>query len=92
MWVVPAMPNHVEEIGREHVEAEAGQAVGVDLVIGGHPVRVVDHQDTRPRPGRVGMRQVAGDAVLLLRDHSRHDVHVRSFIETRQWIRSSSGG
>jgi hypothetical protein len=84
---------HVEEIGREHVEAEAREAVGVDLVVRGHPVGVVDHEDARPLAGRVRMRHVAGDAVLLLRDQAGDHVHaLRSLIETRQWIRSSSGG
>jgi len=84
---------HVEQIGREHVEAEARQAIGVDLVVCGHAVGVVDHQDAGLLAGSVGVRHVAGDAVLLLRDHAGHDVHApRSLIETRQWIRSSSGG
>jgi hypothetical protein len=83
---------HVEQIGREHVEAEAREAVGVDLVVGGDPVGVVDHQDARPLAGPFRLHHVAGDAVLLLREHSRDDVHARSLIETRQWMRSSSGG
>ena len=83
---------HVEEIGREHVEAETGDAISVDLVVGGDPVGVVHHQDARPLAGTLGLRHVAGDAVLLLREHSRDDVHARSLIETRQWMRSSSGG
>ena len=73
---------HVEEIGREHVEAQAGQPVGVDLVVGGDPVGVVHHQDAGPLAGALGMRHVAGDAVLLLRDHACDDVHVPSLIET----------
>ncbi len=83
---------HVEEVRREHVEAEAGETIGVDLVVRGHAVGVVDHEDARPPARRVRMRHVPGNTVLLLRHHARDDVHVRSLIETRQWIRSSSGG
>jgi hypothetical protein len=72
---------HVEEIGREHVEAQAGQPVGVDLVVGGDPVGVVHHQDAGPLAGALGMCDVARDAVLLLRDHAADDVHVSSLIE-----------
>ena len=83
---------HVEQIGREHVEAEAREAIGVDLVVGGDAVGVVDHENARPLAGPFRLSHVAGDAVLLLGEHSRDDVHARSLTETRQWMRSSSGG
>jgi hypothetical protein len=45
LWITPC----VAQAGDEHVEAESGEAVGVDPVVGGHTVRVVGHQDPGPR-------------------------------------------
>ena len=40
-----------------------GQPIGVDLVVGGDAVRVMDHQHAGPRPRPFGMGHVAGNAV-----------------------------
>jgi hypothetical protein len=53
-------PEHVEQAGHEHVEAEQGEPVRVDLVVGGDPVGVVHHEDAGPASRPFRMRHVAG--------------------------------
>src|SRR5262250_1170689 len=63
-------PEHVEEARHEHVEAESGQPVRVDLVVGGDAVGVVHHEDARAPSLAFRMRHVAGDAVVFLGEHA----------------------
>jgi hypothetical protein len=58
--VRPREAEHVEEARDENVEAEAGEPIGVDLVVGGDAMGVVHHHDPRPRTRRLRMRHVAG--------------------------------
>jgi hypothetical protein len=95
----PRDAEHVEEARYEHIEPELGETIGVDLVVGRDAMSVVHHQDPGSLAEPLGMRHVAGNPVLLERDHARDDRHfasplrsARSLIETRQWTRSSSGG
>src|SRR5215471_6228361 len=68
-------PEHVEEARHEHVEAERGEPVRIDLVVGSDAVGVVHHEDAWPLAWAVGLRQVAGDAVVFLGEHAsdRHE-------------------
>src|SRR5215510_11004434 len=70
-------PEHVEEARHEHVEAESGQPVRVDLVVGGDAMGVVHHEDAGPPSLAFGMRHVTGDAVVFLGEHAS-DGHERA--------------
>src|SRR5215813_863304 len=65
-------PEHVEEARHEHVEAEGGESVRIDLVVGGDAVGVMHHEDTGPLAWAIGLRHVARDAVVFLREHARN--------------------
>jgi hypothetical protein len=64
---------HVEEARRKDVEAEGRQPVRVDLVVGGDAVGVVHHQDAGVRALSLGIRRVARDPILFLREQARDD-------------------
>ena len=71
-------PEHVEQARHEHVEAEGGQLIRVDLVVRGHPMRVVHHHHPGARTAPLRMRHVAGNAVFFQCQPARDHSHVRS--------------
>src|SRR5215467_2601796 len=63
-------PEHVEEARHEHVEAEAGEPVRVDLVVGGDAMGVMHHENARAPSLAFWMRHVAREAVVFLSEHA----------------------
>src|SRR5499427_11162086 len=63
-------PEHVEEARHEHVEAEGGEPVRVDLVVGGDAMRVMHHENARAPSLALGPCHVAGEAVVFLGEHA----------------------
>src|SRR6266508_226905 len=69
---------HVKQARGEDVEAEGGESVRVDLVVGGDAVRVVNDQDPGTLASPLGVRHVTANPIVLLRQHAGYDRHRRS--------------